>query len=363
MADASGTLLLDVAGRRWSDEVLDALDIPRELAPAGARVAGSLRRRRAGVPWRPVPATVRRRAWCRRRRRARSRSCSGPPASCSPPCPRIAPDEQARVHASATPCRARWHAMGVMLSAAGSLQWLHDTIAPGVAFDALIGRGERVAAGGEGLLFLPYLQGERTPHADPDARGAFAGLQLRHDRGRARARRARGRRVRAPRLARPPARPRGRRRPARGRRAAARAPSSGCGSVASVLGVPIERTVVEEGSAFGAALLGGVARRCLRRRARGVAAAVYGCKDIVEPDPEWAARVRRAAARYRALYPALRDVDGSTVEAVKAVLIERPHEVAYVDLDRPVRRCRRGRGPQSRRPASAAPTWRCSTAG
>jgi len=73
--------------------------------------------------------------------------------------------------------------MGVMLSAAGSLQWYRDTLAPGVSFDDLLHEAESVPAGSEGLLFLPYLSGERTPHPDPLARGAFIGLTLRHTRG------------------------------------------------------------------------------------------------------------------------------------------------------------------------------------
>src|SRR5439155_11974647 len=76
-----------------------------------------------------------------------------------------------------------WHAMGVMLSAAGSLQWLRDTIAPHSSFDMLVDEAASWPPGCEGLLFAPYLAGERTPHADPDARGAFVGLSLRHDRG------------------------------------------------------------------------------------------------------------------------------------------------------------------------------------
>src|SRR5207342_3286357 len=144
------------------------------------------------------------------------------------------------------------------LSAAGSLQWLHDTVAPDLPFDGLLAEAERWEAGVEGLLFLPYLQGERTPHADPDARGAFTGLQLRHDRGAL---------VRAVLEG-----------VAFGLRdsldllrdlgvevTSARVSGGGARSqlwleiCASVLGLPIERTVVEEGSAFGAALLGGVA--------------------------------------------------------------------------------------------------------
>ena len=70
-----------------------------------------------------------------------------------------------------------------MLSAAGALQWLHDVTAPALSFDELTAEAERWDPGAEGLTFLPYLAGERTPHPDPDARGAFAGLSLRHDRG------------------------------------------------------------------------------------------------------------------------------------------------------------------------------------
>src|SRR5205814_10113972 len=72
--------------------------------------------------------------------------------------------------------------MGVILSAAGSLRWLRDATGD-VPFGGLDCEAERWPPGTEGLSFLPYLSGERTPHFDPDARGAFAGLTLRHDRG------------------------------------------------------------------------------------------------------------------------------------------------------------------------------------
>jgi xylulokinase len=202
--------------------------------------------------------------------------------------------------------------MGVMLSAAGSLQWLHDTIAPDVPFDALIAEAGAWPPGAEGLVFLPYLQGERTPHADPDARGAFTGLQLRHNRGAL---------VRAVLEG-----------VAFGLRdsldilrglginvSSARASGGGAHSelwlriCASVLDVPIERTVSEEGSAFGAALLGGVASGVFADVHEAVAAAVH-IKDIVEPHPEWTRIYGEQQQRYRALYPALRDLDRSTVE-------------------------------------------------
>ncbi len=72
--------------------------------------------------------------------------------------------------------------MGVMLSAAGSLRWFRDQLAPEATFDTLMREAAGAAPGAEGLLFLPYLTGERTPHADPDARGAFVGLTVRHER-------------------------------------------------------------------------------------------------------------------------------------------------------------------------------------
>jgi xylulokinase len=71
--------------------------------------------------------------------------------------------------------------MGVMLSAAGSLRWYRDTFAPGMKYDDLLAPVESILAGSEGLLFLPYLTGERTPHPDPLARGAFVGLTVRHN--------------------------------------------------------------------------------------------------------------------------------------------------------------------------------------
>ena len=72
--------------------------------------------------------------------------------------------------------------MSVMLSAAGSLRWFRDALAPGVEFAALGDEAAGVAAGSDGLLFLPYLTGERSPHPDPLARGAFVGLTVGHER-------------------------------------------------------------------------------------------------------------------------------------------------------------------------------------
>jgi xylulokinase len=92
-------------------------------------------------------------------------------------------EPEGRLHAFCHAVPGMWHFMGVMLSAAGSLQWYRDTLAPSMSFDDLLKEAETVPAGSEGLQYLPYLSGERTPHPDPLARGAFIGLTLRHGRG------------------------------------------------------------------------------------------------------------------------------------------------------------------------------------
>jgi xylulokinase len=193
--------------------------------------------------------------------------------------------------------------MGVMLSAAGSLEWLRGAVG-GPPYDELLRGAEAWAPGAEGLLFQPYLAGERTPHPDPDARGAFVGLTLRHDRGAL---------VRAVLEG-----------VAYGLRdslellkelgveaSVGRVSGGGARSelwlrvVASVLGLPLERTVVEEGAAFGAALLGGVRAGVFADAHEAVAACVH-VRDRIEPDPAWQVAYDAGYARYRELYPALR---------------------------------------------------------
>jgi xylulokinase len=158
----------------------------------------------------------------------------------------------------------------------------------------------------QGLLFAPYLAGERTPHADPDARGAFTGLSLRHDCG-ALVRAvlegvAYGLRDSLDLLA------------ELGVAAqAARVSGGGARSelwlkiVASVLGVPLERTAAEEGAAFGAALLGGVAAGVFGSPQEAIDACVQ-VRDTIDPDPSWREHYEDDLDRFRRLYPALREV-------------------------------------------------------
>jgi xylulokinase len=89
-------------------------------------------------------------------------------------------EKDGRLHAFCHAAPGKWHLMGVMLSAAGSLRWYRDTLAPHSSFDDLLAPAADIPPGSDGLLFLPYLTGERTPHPDPLARGAFIGLTVRH---------------------------------------------------------------------------------------------------------------------------------------------------------------------------------------
>jgi xylulokinase len=195
--------------------------------------------------------------------------------------------------------------MGVMLSAAGSLRWLRDVV--GGTYDELVAEAELWPAGTEGVTFLPYLQGERTPHADPDARAVFAGLSLRHDRG-ALVRSvlegvAYGLRDSLELLRELGVEP-----------TVGRVSGGGARSelwlriVASVLGIPLERTAVEEGAAYGAALLGGVAAGVFGDAREAVAACVR-VRDVVEPVPEWQPLYAEGYERFRSLYPALRRLE------------------------------------------------------
>ncbi|MFA9406831.1 MAG: FGGY-family carbohydrate kinase, partial [Anaerolineales bacterium] len=87
---------------------------------------------------------------------------------------------EGRLHAFCHSVPGKWHLMGVMLSAAGSLRWHQDTFAPDSTYDEIVGAAALISPGCDGLLFLPYLTGERTPYPDPLARGAYIGLTVRH---------------------------------------------------------------------------------------------------------------------------------------------------------------------------------------
>ena len=190
-AGGSGTILFDIATRDWSPEVLEALGIPAEWLPKtyeGTEITGTLSAEaaqatglRAGTPvfggggdqetgatgnGAVVEGVV-----------SLNLGTSGVVFAAVD---RPIVEPEGRLHAFCHAVPGKWHLMGVMLSAAGSLRWYRDTVAPGMDFEALLAPAAEVTPGSEGLLFLPYLTGERTPHPDPLARGAFVGLTVRH---------------------------------------------------------------------------------------------------------------------------------------------------------------------------------------
>ena len=308
VADASGTLLFDVARRRWSQEMLEALQLdpawlPRALespevsgetvagipvaAGAGDQAAAALG---VGVD-RPGPVSV----------------VLGTSGVVFAALPAFAAEPQARVHAFCHAVPGGWHAMGVMLSAGGSLRWLRDVLGPRGGYDELTAAAEEWPAGTEGLSFLPYLSGERTPHADPHARAAYAGLTLRHHRG-ALVRAvlegvAYGLRDSLELLRELGVDPRDGRVSGGGARS-----DLWLRILASVLRLPIRRTAADEGSAFGAALLGGVAAGVFRDVHEAVATCVR-LLEPVDPDPQWVDAYEHGYRRFQLLYPALRPLE------------------------------------------------------
>ena len=192
-AGGAGTILFDLKTRTWSEEVLAALEIPAEWLPPtyeGPDVTGTINAEAASATGlkegTPVvagggdqaaqavgvgavqPGII-----------ALTLGTSGVVFAATES-PLVEPE--GRLHAFCHAVPDRWHFMGVMLSAAGSLQWYRDTLAPEVDFDNLVNETAELPPGSEGLLFLPYLTGERTPHPDPLARGAWIGLTVRHKR-------------------------------------------------------------------------------------------------------------------------------------------------------------------------------------
>jgi xylulokinase len=313
-ADGAGTILFDLAARDWSPVVLEALAIdPTWMPPTfeGPEPTGGLTAAAAEATglWigTPVvagggdqaanavgvgvvdPGTV-----------ALSLGTSGVIFAATD---RPIFEPAGRVHAFCHAVPERWHLMSVMLSAAGSLRWFRDTLAPGVAFGDLAAAAGEVPAGSDGLLFLPYLSGERSPHPDPLARAGFIGLTVRHDRRHLTRSVLEG--------------------VAFGLRdgldlmtAAGMPPPSGIrasgGGIASplwrqiladVLEAEIETVNTTEGAAFGAALLAAVGARWYPTVGSATADLIV-VTPAATPGQDVAA-YREAHERYRGLYPAL----------------------------------------------------------
>jgi len=322
VADASGTLLFDVARRKWSEEMLEETGIDAGLLPRAyesPEVTGSVSAEgatatglRAGTPVvagggdqaagavgmgivRPgaVSATI---------------GTSGVVFAATD---RPALDPQGRVHTFCHAVPGRWHIMGVTQGAGLSLRWFRDRFgaAPEDGRDPYVRMTEEAAAapaGSDGVLWAPYLMGERTPHLDPHARAALVGLSAAHTRGHLVRAVLEGvafslkdsfsifDEMRVP-------------------VGTVRLGGGGARSVlwrqiqADVYGYPAEIVEAEEGAAYGAALLAGVGGG-VWRTVEDACAAVVRVAAAVQPNAEASAVLAKQYERFRRLYPALRAI-------------------------------------------------------
>lgn len=201
VSDASGTLLLDVVKRTWSRPLLKKLDLDADLLPEcfeSEEVTGTLTQQTAkklGLSSKckvvggagDCAAGAVGNGIVRRGFVGTSIGTSGVVFAHSDQ-PQF--DPQGRLHTFCHAVRGKWHMMGVTLTAGGALSWFQETLCRAlgpkgqpVSFDHLIEEAAATPPGAEGLQFLPYLAGERTPHLNPHARGALVGLTLAHSRG------------------------------------------------------------------------------------------------------------------------------------------------------------------------------------
>lgn len=320
VADAAGTLLIDLQARDYSAEILRALDIPREWLPTvyeGPAVTGHLSADvaatlglTAGIPLIAGGGDNSAAAIGTGIVRAGVVSSSiGTSGVVFAHSDTIALDPQGRLHTFCHSVPGAWHMMAVTLSAGGAFGWLRNTLrqsgATHLSYDDLTAAAAAVPVGAEGLVFLPYLTGERTPHLDPLARGAFVGLTSRHGVGHMARAVMEGITyslrdgIEIMRALNVPIND-------------VRATGGGGKSAfwrqmqADIFQAPVSTLAAEEGPAYGAALLAGVGTGHFA----DVNDAVARCVRVVtttQPDPTHAAVYDRVYPIYRRLYTQLRD--------------------------------------------------------
>ncbi len=322
ISDAAGTLLFDVRQGRWSEDVMEALGLPMSLLPevrGSAEVSGRITREvaaltglREGTPvvgggadnaCGAVGTGVVREGLV-----VVSIGTSGTVLAFSSS-PKI--DPRGRVHTFNHSVPGAYYLMGVHQAAGFSLRWLRDTLgvqdASGArAYEVMTREAAAVPPLSEGLVFLPYLQGERTPHMDAAARGVFFGLAGVHGRGHLTRAVLEGVAYSlrdSVEILREQDVPLGE----------VRITGGGAQSdewmriLASVLGLPLVRTSATEGPAFGAALLAGVGAGVYPDIPQACEATIRPLETI-EPDARLQSRYSEGYALYRSLYPALKDV-------------------------------------------------------
>ncbi|HEY8598787.1 MAG TPA: xylulokinase, partial [Thermomicrobiales bacterium] len=317
-SDAAGTLLLDVRRRDWSPEILAALGIPGEWLPTvheGPQVAGRLLPGLAATLGLPPGLPVAAGGGDNAAAAVGTGIIATGPVSVSLGTSGVIfahtddfrPDPSGRLHAFCHAVPGGYHLMAVTLAAGGALRWWRDLLGSD-DYARLTAEAAAVPPGAEGLLFLPYLSGERTPHLDPAARGVFIGLTARHTRAHLTRAVLEGvvfslhdgfaliRELGVP-------------------TGEVRATGGGARSalwrqiLADTLDLPVRRVVAEEGPAYGAALLAGVAAGVWRDLAEA-ATLVRLRPERDEPIPAGVRVYAEYTALYRSLYPALRGAMG-----------------------------------------------------
>jgi xylulokinase len=316
VSDAAGTLFLDVGSRDWSKEILAALDVPEEWMPKvyeGPESTGVLREEVAeelGLPAGiPVAAGGGDNAAAAVGvgvvREGVVSSSVGTSGVIFAHAEEFTPDPSGRLHAFCHTVPGAYHLMGVTLSAGGSLSWWHDLLGGEYGYDELSEMASSAPPGSEGLLFLPYLSGERTPHSDPAARGSFFGLTNRH--GKEHMTRALMEGVIfslkesleiMQELGTPIEQVRAIGGGARG--------ELWRQLQADIYGMPIYRTTIDEGPAYGAALLAGVAAG-IYGDVQEASARVDLRDEVTEPEDKNANLYQEYFEAYRSLYPATKD--------------------------------------------------------
>lgn len=323
MADASGTLMLDVAHRRWSSEVLQAVAIDSSMLPAlhespevcgkisaagaaatglaeGTPVVAGAGDQAAGATGMGIvsPGSV-----------SATIGTSGVVFAATD-CPAL--DPQGRLHTFCHAVPGRWHVMGVTQAAGLSLRWFRDHFACGPTkngtdpYEQLTAEAAGVGPGSDGLLWAPYLMGERTPHLDSNARAALVGLTASHTQAHVVRAILEGvafslqdtfsifREMKVP-------------------VKSIRLGGGGARSQlwrqiqADVYGHEVERVEAEEGAAYGAAILAGVGAR-LWPSVDDACDAVVRVRDRVSPNAASVATMAKSYTWYRRVYPALKSI-------------------------------------------------------
>ena len=317
-ADGAGTVLFDLKARTWSPEILQALEISPDWLPPtfeGPEFTGSISEAAASVTGLVVGTPVAAGGGDQAAQAVGVGAVEpgivgvtvGTSGVVFATTPSALIEPEGRLHAFCHAVPNLWHFMGVMLSAAGSLQWYRDTLAPGISFEGLLKEAESAKPGCEGLQFLPYLSGERTPYPDPMARGGWIGLTTRHTRAHISRALIEGvsfgfkdifSLIQSAGL---------------GTVTQVRASGGGMKSafwrqiLASILETELVTVNTTEGAAYGAALLAGVGAGNWPDVLTACQAAIV-ITGRTQPDPEQVAIYQKQYPIYQALYPALASI-------------------------------------------------------